>query len=555
MNALKVFLFILFFIKISTIKIRGTLKSSKDLNIEIYTLNSKYESIITFPSNKKKFYQIKEGSSGNYKVDGSSVSVNKEGTITPRNITWYWYGGYGYSTPQAGKTPDRIETSFYPGKSTVIVKVGQNTYKIDVNVVDYGNEYVEGIFNSYIKTNVTKKKDTLEKFKSITAFPAQYPYNGNYHTYMDMIIFQGGDCWGSSEIIQHFCEKIGIKSHIRYAANDPLSGSGHKNVAALINGKIYIGDAGYGYNTPNRPYSVSEKNIGFFYRSTNNGLIIYQYDGYDENINVPSTIEGKTVIGFENKCFYIGESYSKIKIKKITLPNTITSLGDYTFNNLINLEEVNIPSNITVINLDVFKGCDNLSYINIDKDNPIYSSVDGVLFDKNKTNLIRYPPGKKGNFTCPESLKKVKSYAFNQTKNIENIKFRDNINNIEENAFSNSNIKNVYFFGDKPEFGKKVFENLNITLYYPVNNTSWETIDLEDLGVKDARVLAWIPKEDEIKKEESDDDGSNVGLIIGIIIGVIFVIGIIIAYFYIRKRREKSSTNIDSIKGGLLNKM
>ena len=150
------------------------------------------------------------------------------------------------------------------------------------------------------------------------------------------------------------CEKVGIKSHVRYAAHDSGSGSGHRNVAALIDGKIYIGEAGYGYSNPNRPYQVYDKNIGFSYKTSGSGIVIYQYDGYDENINVPSTIDDKTVTGFLYKCFYIGENWSGIKIKKITLPNTITSLGTETFNNLLNLVEVNIPLSISEIDINVF---------------------------------------------------------------------------------------------------------------------------------------------------------------------------------------------------------
>ena len=349
--------------------------NTKSRSITIYGLNSKYESAIQIPSNKIKFYQIDAGSSGKYRIiKGNSITVNNQGTITPYNITWYWYGGMGYSSPQIGKNPDRVETTFYPGISEVNATAEGKSFIITVTVKEYGEEYAENIIDSYIKSNVTIKKTKLEKFKSITAFPAQFPYNYRYQSYIDMVILKGGDCWASANTIQHFCEKIGIKSHIRYAANDAGSGSGHRNVAALIDGKIYIGEAGYGYETPNRPYSVTEKNIGFFYKTSGNGIVIYQYDGYDEYINVPSTIDNKTVIGFIYNCFSIGESWSGIKIKKISLPDSVNFVGTETFNNLINLLEVNIPVNVTELDLFVFKGCDNLKKININEQNSKYSS-------------------------------------------------------------------------------------------------------------------------------------------------------------------------------------
>ena len=64
---------------------------------------------------------------------------------------------------------------------------------------------------------------------------------------------EGGDCWASSYTILNLCEKAGIKAHLRYAANDPGSDSDHRNVAALVDNKVYIGEAGYEFETQNRP--------------------------------------------------------------------------------------------------------------------------------------------------------------------------------------------------------------------------------------------------------------------------------------------------------------
>ncbi len=519
----------------------------KDRSITIYGLNSKYESALEIPSDKLKYYQIDAYSSGKYSISkGTSVTVNNLGTITPKNITWYWYtDGYGYQTPQPGKTLKRIEKTFYPGISEVTVKVDDKTFKITVTVLEYGEEYAEKIIDSYIKANVTNKKTKLEKFKAITAFPAQFPYNYLYQSYIDMVVLQGGDCWASANTIQHFCEKVGIKSHVRYAAHDFGSGSGHRNVAALIDGKIYIGEAGYGDTNPNRDYNVFEKNIGFSYKTLGSGIVIYQYDGYDENINVPSTIDDKTVTGFLYKCFYIGENWSGIKIKKITLPNTITSLGTETFNNLLNLVEVNIPLSISEIDINVFEGSDNLTRINIDSKNCYFSSEDGVLFDKNKTNLIKFPPGKGINYTGPSSLESIGDYSFKKTKNLEVVKFREKVNYIGSYAFINSNVKEIYFFGDLPKFGEKPFQDLNITFYFPENNPSWESADLTNLGLKESRTFSWTPKEENTKKK------SKTALTVVIIIFILLIIGII-AYIIFRKTRAKDSENINSIKGGLL---
>ena len=547
------------------INIRGKsfaqkLMSSNDISIEITTLNSKYESVLQIPSGRNKYYQIDAGTSGKYKVtSGSSVYVNNYGTISPRNVTWYWYGGKGYSVPQEGKTPDRIEKKFYPGISVVTATVGDSSFKITVTVKEYSEEYVENILDTYVKTNVTDK-NTLEKFRAITAFPAQYPYNGSYYQYIDMVIFKGGDCWASSSLIQHLCEKVGIKSHIRFAARDPLSGSGHRNVAALIDKKIYIGEAGYGYYTPNRPWKVEQQNVGYFYKTSGNGIIIYQYDGYEEEINVPSTIDNKTVVGFIYDCFRIGESYSNIKIRKITLPKTIISIDEYTFSDLKYLKEINIPFNVTSrINTTYFKGCDSLISINVDKDNSEYSSIKGVLFNKNQTKLIIFPLNKNENFSSPSSLETIEEYAFNNIKNTISIKFGKKVKYIGQYAFSNSTIKEIFFSGEKPQFGENALLNMNISIFYPLNSNTWKPSNFGNFGSKSINFFTWNPNEDKEKEEEGETNENKnffekykTPLIILIVIIIMLIIGIT-SIIIIRKRRSKSyNTYIDSIQGGLI---
>ena len=455
-------------------------------------------------------------------------------------MTWYWYNKTGYSIPKDGIEPDSINHDFYPGKSVVTVQKGSTNYKINVNVIEYSEYYVENIFDNYIKTNVSKFKNKLDKFKAITAFPAQYPYDAHYYNYTDMVIYKGGDCWASSFTIEYLCKKAGLICHARYAVNDPGAGSGHFNAAALIDGKIYIGEAGYYITSPNRRYSVYQLNIGYSYKNSGKGIVIYQYDGYDEDIKVPSTIDNKTVLGFDKRCFVICENRAGTKIKKITLPNTITFLGDETFINLKNLKEISIPFNVTSINALHFQGCINLETIKINKNNANYTSIDGVLFNKNKTKIIKFPPGKKSTFTGPSSLERVEQYSFNQTKNIETVKLKKNVKYIGDYAFAYSNIKKIYFYGEKPEFGKNVFQNLNVSIYYPKKCKTWNSTNFPSLGQKNISFFTWNP----------NDGKSNAVLITFLIIGLFLIIGAIV--FILMRKRVKSSFNLNSIKGGLL---
>ena len=120
------------------------LMSTQDFGIHIYVLDSRYESVLQIPSDIMTYYQIKNAStSGIYNVsEGTSVTVNKYGTITPRNETRYCYEDKCYNETQQGKTPDRLETKFFTGGATVSVIEGNNSYKIYISVRDYCQYHV-----------------------------------------------------------------------------------------------------------------------------------------------------------------------------------------------------------------------------------------------------------------------------------------------------------------------------------------------------------------------------------------------------------------------------
>ena len=118
--------------------------------------------------------------------------------------------------------------------------------------------------------------------------------------------------------------------------------------------------------------------------------------------------------------------------KKITgtinIPNSITSIKNSAFVDCTKITAINIGTvtSVTVINSDdttysnvgiisaiYSHGLTSLTAINIDAANTEYSSVDGVVYNKNKTTLIRYPEGKTGStFTIPAGVTSIESGAF-----------------------------------------------------------------------------------------------------------------------------------------------
>jgi hypothetical protein len=116
--------------------------------------------------------------------------------------------------------------------------------------------------------------------------------------------------------------------------------------------------------------------------------------------------------------------------------STFATIGSYAFQDCTSLTGITIPDSVTSIVDDVFLGCKSLTAINVDAGNNAYSSQDGVLYNKDKTTLRRYPIGKTGAFTVPESVKKIESDAFRKCTSLTSVTIPSSVTSIGNNAFS-----------------------------------------------------------------------------------------------------------------------
>jgi hypothetical protein len=117
--------------------------------------------------------------------------------------------------------------------------------------------------------------------------------------------------------------------------------------------------------------------------------------------------------------------------------------------------------------------CSSLKEINVDENNEYYSSVNGVLFDKNQTTLIEYPCGSKTtNYTIPNSVTNISNRAFFDCNKLTSVTIPNSVTTIGEYAFSEcENLTDVYYSGTQDEWNNIVIEEgndalLNATIHY-----------------------------------------------------------------------------------------
>ena len=124
-------------------------------------------------------------------------------------------------------------------------------------------------------------------------------------------------------------------------------------------------------------------------------------------------------------------------IEYIEIPNTVTSIGNYAFFKCKNLTSVTIPNSVTSIGNYAFNRCSSLTSINVSENNKNYCSVDGVLFNKDKTQLIQYPIKKEGtSYKIPNSVTSISVYAFSECSKLTSITIPNSVTSIGSDAFS-----------------------------------------------------------------------------------------------------------------------
>ena len=174
--------------------------------------------------------------------------------------------------------------------------------------------------------------------------------------------------------------------------------------------------------------------------------------GYCENLKniiIPSSVENIGSYAFEN-CTHLTDitipnsvkvigdyAFSNCEnLKNVTIPNSVKEIGEGAFWNSTSLTDITIPSSVTTIGFGAFNGCTNLQNLLIDENNPKYSSVDGVLYNKDKTTLIQYPCANLNtDYTILDNVVAIEDRAFENSTNLVNITIPNSVKNIGEGAF------------------------------------------------------------------------------------------------------------------------
>ena len=189
------------------------------------------------------------------------------------------------------------------------------------------------------------------------------------------------------------------------------------------------------------PNSVTEIGMTAFFGCSNltgvtlpNGLTeinygIFEYCTSLAKITIPNSVKEIDYAAF-------GDCSS---LTDIVIPNSVTEIGLHAFDDCESLTSITIPNSVTSIGSYAFINCTALTAINVASQNKNYTSENGVLFNKDKTELICYPGGKTDNhYEIPNSVTSIGSSAFYGCSKLTSIFISDSVSGkIEFRSCSN----------------------------------------------------------------------------------------------------------------------
>ena len=130
-------------------------------------------------------------------------------------------------------------------------------------------------------------------------------------------------------------------------------------------------------------------------------------------------------------------AFEDSSLASITLPASVMEIGSRAFNGAIALTSITIPAGVIEIGSRAFSATNSLTSISVNPANPSFTSIDGMLLNKEVTTLIIYSVAKSAtSITIPAGVTTIGRQAFSGATFLTSITMQTGVTTIEQGAFN-----------------------------------------------------------------------------------------------------------------------
>lgn len=156
-------------------------------------------------------------------------------------------------------------------------------------------------------------------------------------------------------------------------------------------------------------------------------------------------------------------------LTSVIIPESVTAIKESAFQGCSSLQSITIPQSVSLLSPTAFYQNPSLTAIDVHPDNQVYQTVNGVVYNKEGTLLVKYPNGKT-NLDLIGSLETIGDYAFYYHTGFQSISLPEGITTIGNYAFSSSSLKEFLFSSTVTSVGYNAFSSSQIeSILIPAN--------------------------------------------------------------------------------------